>query len=98
MYRDLHNVRLVPEPGTPPDPTPLTEDEERRYQAVLFKELGDAIADRGRVSWPAHTPEDRRRLLTVAARLATHWNRPVHATPEDPTRMTLHLPDHEIPA
>ncbi|MEV6203946.1 hypothetical protein AB0M64_28820 [Streptomyces sp. NPDC051771] len=93
--RDLYNVRPVSggESVTDGGPvlSPLTDEEERRFRAVLLAELGEEIAARGRASFPAHTPEDRRRLLDVARRLTDHWGQPVTATPEDELRMCLHL-------
>lgn len=56
MIRDLYNVRLQSVEG---GSTPLTDDEERRMRAVLFSELGNEIADRGWVRFPAYSPEDR---------------------------------------
>ncbi|MFD4370473.1 hypothetical protein [Streptomyces sp. NPDC058486] len=89
--RELYNVRPMTEE---PVLSPLTDEEERRFRDVLFGELGHAISARGRVSFPAHTPEDRRRLLDVARRLTDHWGRQVTAVPEDELRMCLHLPGH----
>ncbi|GHG13961.1 hypothetical protein [Streptomyces hydrogenans] len=89
--RELYNVRPVTDG---PAPSPLTEEEERRFRDVLFGELGHAISARGRASFPAHTPEDRRRLLDVARRLTAHWGQQVTAVPEDELRMCLHLPGH----
>lgn len=89
--RELYNVRTV---GGEPAPSPLTDEEERRFRAVLFAELGHEISARGRASFPAHTPEDRRRLLDVARRLTEHWGQPVTAVAEDELRMCLHLAGH----
>ncbi|MFF8807606.1 hypothetical protein [Streptomyces omiyaensis] len=89
--RELRNVRTVPEA---PVPSPLTDEEERRFRAVLLAELGHEVSARGRASFPAHTPEDRRRLLDVARRLGELWGQPVAAVPVDELRMCLHLPGH----
>lgn len=56
MIRDLYNVRLQSVEGVS---TPLTDDEEQRMRAMLFGELGNEIADRGWVRFPAYEPEDR---------------------------------------
>ncbi|MFB7498335.1 hypothetical protein ACFC09_27240 [Streptomyces sp. NPDC056161] len=90
--RDLYNVRVLPGEGTT---TPLTEEEERRFRAVLLNELGNEIADRGWAAFPAHTPEDRRRLVDVAHRLSAHWGRQVFAEAEDQCRMRLCLAGYE---
>jgi hypothetical protein len=57
--RDLYNVRTLPHPDAPEDsaPSPLSADEERRFQAVLFHDLGNEIADR---AGPAFPPARRR--------------------------------------
>lgn len=70
MIRDLYNVRLQSVEG---GSTPLTDDEEQRMRAMLFGELGNEIADRGWVRFPAYSPEDRRRLIDVAHRLSSQW-------------------------
>ncbi|WP_328722093.1 hypothetical protein OHT52_23115 [Streptomyces sp. NBC_00247] len=88
MIRDLYNVRVRPAEG---DPTPLTEDEERRARVTLFDELGTVIAERGWVRFPAHSPEERRRLVDVAHRLGAYWGRPVHVEAEDSCALRLHL-------
>ena len=54
----------------------IRDREERRFRDVLFGELGHAISARGRASFPAHTPEDRRRLLDAAERAALLRRRP----------------------
>ncbi|TXS30946.1 hypothetical protein EAO71_09385 [Streptomyces sp. ms191] len=90
--RDLHNVRTRPaEDAT----TPLTDEEERRYRALLFSELGNEIADKGWVRYPAHTREDRRRLVDVAQRLTAHWGQRVTVEAEDHCRLRLCLAGHE---
>ncbi|MFJ9130923.1 hypothetical protein ACIRJS_43275 [Streptomyces sp. NPDC102340] len=99
MIRDLYNVRPVPAEGeeaarewaptAPTQPTPLTPEEESRYQALLFSELGNRIADHGTTTYPAHTPEDRRRLVAVGQRLSAHWGMPVRVTADDECRMRL---------
>ncbi|RBM17590.1 hypothetical protein DEH69_15165 [Streptomyces sp. PT12] len=94
MIRDLYNVRPRPADGAP---TPLTDEEERRYRAVLFSELGNEIADRGWARYPAYTPEERRRLFDVAHRLTAHWGQRVLVAVEDPCRVRLHLAGHEAP-
>ncbi|BAU82356.1 duf21 and cbs domain protein [Streptomyces laurentii] len=93
MTRELLNVRLLPADD---GPTPLTDEEERRCQAVLFGELGDTIAGRGWARYPAYTPEDRRRLVGVAARLTAHWGQRVYVEAEDPTRVRLSLAGYGI--
>ncbi len=88
MIRDLYNVRLQSVEG---GSTPLTDDEERRLRAVLFSELGNEIADRGWVRFPAYSTEDRRRLIDVAHRLSAHWGQQVFVEAEDQCRLKLHL-------
>ncbi|MFG2553348.1 hypothetical protein [Streptomyces sp. NPDC048581] len=90
--RDLYNVRLRPADG---DTTPLTDEEEQRVRAVLFRELGNEIADRGWACFPAYTPEERRRLVAVAHRLTAHWGQRVFVEAEDHTRVRLSLAGHE---
>lgn len=85
---DLYNVRVLP---TDQGPTPLTEEEERRFRAFLLRELGDKIAAQGWARFPAHTPTDRLRLADIANRLAAHWGRPVFAQAEDDCRVRLYL-------
>ncbi|MFI7272912.1 hypothetical protein [Streptomyces sp. NPDC049879] len=92
VTRDLFNVRPVPAEGAV---APLTEEEERRYVALLFKELGDTIADQGWARYPAWTREDRRRLVEVARRLSDHWGREVFVAAEDESRLRLWLAGHE---
>lgn len=70
VIRDLYNVRWQPAEG---GSTPLTDEEEQRARAALFHELGNEIADRGWVRFPAYSPEERRRLIDVAHRLTSHW-------------------------
>ncbi|MFI6086001.1 hypothetical protein ACIBBB_34525 [Streptomyces sp. NPDC051217] len=92
MIRELYNVRpLTPEPGR----TPLTPDEERRTRATLFTELGNAIADHNWTRFPAHTPQERQRLVDVGRMLSAHWGIPVTVEAEDECRMRLSLPGHE---
>ncbi|MER5480100.1 hypothetical protein ABT026_24475 [Streptomyces sp. NPDC002734] len=95
MPRDLYNVRVVPgpAPSTADGPPPLSAEEERRLQAVLFHDLGNAIADHGLVRFPAHTREDRIRLVRVAERLSAHWGRRVAVEAEDACRLVLRLDD-----
>ncbi|MET8418902.1 hypothetical protein ACWD7C_20400 [Streptomyces sp. NPDC005134] len=71
--------------------TPLTDDEEQRMRAMLFSELGNEIADRGWVRFPAYSPEDRRRLIDVAHRLSAHWGQQVFVEAEDRCRLKLYL-------
>ncbi|MFB8754997.1 hypothetical protein [Streptomyces nigra] len=92
MVRDLYNVRLLPGEETA---SPLTDEEERRYRALLFRELGDEIAGKGYARYPAYTVEDRRRLVDVAHRLSAHWGLRVRVEAEDLTRVRLSLPGHE---
>ncbi|GAB2806043.1 hypothetical protein GCM10027073_43370 [Streptomyces chlorus] len=92
MMRDLHNVRLRP---TEAAAAPLTDEEEQRFRAVLFSELGNEIADHGSARFPAYTPEDRRRLVDVAHRLTTYWGQQVFVEAEDLTRLRLYLAGHE---
>ncbi|MBD0421942.1 hypothetical protein H0H10_22780 [Streptomyces sp. TRM S81-3] len=88
MIRDLYNVRLQPADD---GPAPLTGEEERRYQAILFTELGNRIADQGWARYPAYTTEDRRRLVAVAHRLTAYWGMEVHVEAEDLCGMRLSL-------
>ncbi|MEU2492034.1 hypothetical protein [Streptomyces sp. NPDC007883] len=94
--RDLRNVRVRGEEGEH-GPTPHPEDEERRARAVLFHELGNAVAGRGWARFPAYTPEERRRLVDVAARLSAHWGRQVLGVPEDQYALQLVLEGAETP-
>ncbi|MEV5601485.1 hypothetical protein AB0L33_08600 [Streptomyces sp. NPDC052299] len=80
----------LPEGG----PTPLTEEEEQRARAVLFSDLGNTIAERGWVRFPAYSPEERRRLLDVAHRLSAHWGQQVFIEAEDQCAMKLYLAGH----
>ncbi|MFF4151116.1 hypothetical protein ACFYZU_12970 [Streptomyces sp. NPDC001651] len=91
MVRDLYNVRLLPGEETV---SPLTDDEERRYRALLFRELGNEIADKGYARYPAYTVEDRRRLVDVAHHLSAHWGLRVRVEAEDLTRVRLFVPGH----
>ncbi len=88
MIRDLYNVRAVEGEG---GLTPLTPEEEQHVRRVLFTELGNALADHGEVSWPAHTPPERLRLIEVGRALSAHWGIPVAVEPEDQIRMRLRL-------
>ncbi|MEU0334397.1 hypothetical protein [Streptomyces sp. NPDC006193] len=91
MIRDLYNVRVQPAEG---GPTPLTEEEEQRARRVLFSDLGNAIAERGWVRFPAYSPEERRRLVDVAHRLSAHWGQQVFIEAEDQCAMRLYLSGH----
>ncbi|MGW4031611.1 hypothetical protein ACWEFL_20235 [Streptomyces sp. NPDC004838] len=71
--------------------TPLTEEEEQRTRAVLFGDLGKAIAERGWVRFPAYSPEERRRLVDVAHRLSSSWGQQVFVEAEDQCALMLHL-------
>ncbi|MQY14902.1 hypothetical protein SRB5_50780 [Streptomyces sp. RB5] len=93
MIRDLYGVRELPAEDAP---APLTDEEERRFRAVLFGELGNTIADQGWVRFPAHTPQDRRRLVEVAHRLTAHWGREVFVEAEDECRFRLCLAGYEV--
>ncbi|MGY0021022.1 hypothetical protein [Streptomyces sp. cg35] len=63
MIRDLYNVRAQPaEGGT----TPLTEEEEQRARAVLLSDLGDNIAERGWVRFPAYSAHWGQQVLIEA--------------------------------
>lgn len=84
--RDLFNVRVLPGDD---HPAPLTDEEERRYRNILFSELGNELADHGTTTYPAHTPQDRRRLVDVGQRLSAHWGMPVRVTADDECRMRL---------
>ncbi|MFF7715600.1 hypothetical protein [Streptomyces sp. NPDC007988] len=96
--RDLRKVRVrVRGEEREHGPTPLTEDEERRARMVLFHEPGNAVADRGWARFPAYTPEERRRLVDVAARLSAHWGRQVLVAPEDQCALRLVLEGAETP-
>lgn len=92
MARDLYNVRVRPAQS---GPTPLTDEEEQRFRAVLFSELGNEIADRGWARFPAYTPQDRRRLVDVAQRLTAYWGQQVFVEAEDVCRLRLCLAGHE---
>jgi hypothetical protein len=95
VIRELYNVRVLPAEG---GSTPLTEEEERRYQALLFSELGNEVADKGWARYPAYTPEDRRRLVGVAHRLSAHWGQQVLVEAEDQCALRLYLPGQsELP-
>lgn len=91
MVRDLYNVRVRPVESA----TALTDEEEQRFQAMLFNELGNTIAEHGWARYPAYTREDRRRLATVAQHLTLHWGRQVLVEAEDLTRVRLSLAGHE---
>lgn len=91
MIRDLYNVRMRAEEG---GSTPLTEEEEQRARAALFSDLGNIIAERGRVRFPAYSPEERRRLVDVAHRLSAHWGQQVFIEAEDQCAMKLYLTGH----
>ncbi|MFB7407287.1 MULTISPECIES: hypothetical protein [unclassified Streptomyces] len=88
MIRDLYNVRVQPAEG---GSTPLTEEEEQRARATLFSDLGNIIAERGWVRFPAYSPEERRRLIDVAHRLSAHWGQQVFIEAEDQCAMRLCL-------
>ncbi|MGW4443512.1 hypothetical protein [Streptomyces sp. NPDC004100] len=88
MIRDLYNVQMRPAEDAV---TPLTDEEELRYRNLLFGELGHQISEQGWVRYPAHTPEDRRRLIAVARRLTAHWGQEVCFEAEDTTRFRLYL-------
>lgn len=92
MVRGLYNVRLLPAEDTV---APLTEEEERRFRNVLFNELGNKISDQGWASFPAYTPEERRRLVDVAHRLTAYWGRQVFVEIEDQCRLRLCLAGYE---
>lgn len=92
VVRDLYNVRLQPPEGAA---TPLSDEEEQRFRAVLFSELGNKIADHGYARFPAYTPQDRRRLVDVAHRLTAHWGQQVFVEAEDLSRLRLHLAGYE---
>ncbi|MGA4962468.1 hypothetical protein [Streptomyces pseudogriseolus] len=91
MIRDLYNVRTLPGTGEDDGVSPLTDEEEQRYRALLFTELGNEIADTGQARYPAYTPQDRRRLVDVAHRLTAHWGQEVRVEAEDLTRVRLYL-------
>ncbi|WP_329115738.1 hypothetical protein [Streptomyces sp. NBC_01353] len=74
----------------------MTDEEERRFRAVLFSELGNEIADQGWARFPAYTPEDRRRLVDVAQRLTAHWGQQVFVEAEDQCRLRLCLAGYEV--
>ncbi|MYW67895.1 hypothetical protein GTY65_28030 [Streptomyces sp. SID8379] len=90
MTRDLYNVRAVAAPDEDQwAPTPLTPDEENRYLALLFGELGNQVADHGAATHPAYTTEDRRRIVEVGRRLSAHWGMPVRVEAVDTCRMRI---------
>lgn len=93
VIRDLYNVRVRQVEDADAS---LTEEEERRFQAVLFSELGNKIADQGWARFPAYTPEDRRRLVEVAHRLSGYWGQQVFVEAEDQCRMRLCLAGYEV--
>lgn len=94
MIRELYNVRTVPpERATT---TPLTPDEERRCRATLFTELGNEIADRGWVRFPAHSREERARLVDVGRMLSEHWGMTVTVEAEDECALRLSLAGHAL--
>ncbi|MFC9075640.1 hypothetical protein ACFTY7_01020 [Streptomyces sp. NPDC057062] len=93
VIRDLYNVRVRQVEDADAS---LTEEEERRFRAVLFSELGNKIADQGWARFPAYTPEDRRRLVEVAHRLSGYWGQRVFVEAEDQCRMRLCLAGHEV--
>ncbi|WP_405987155.1 hypothetical protein [Streptomyces sp. NBC_00872] len=88
MIRDLYNVQSQTAEG---GSTPLTEEEEQRARAVLFNDLGNTIAERGWVRFPAYSPEERRRLVDVAHRLSSHWGQRVFVEAEDQCALRLYL-------
>ncbi|WP_049578070.1 hypothetical protein [Streptomyces sp. SBT349] len=97
MVHDLYNVREVPSKGRAGrEPTPLTAEEERRTRAVLFTELGNRIADDGWATFPAYSPEERRRLVEVGRMLSAHWGIPVTVEAQDVCAMRLSLAGHEL--
>ncbi|WP_331254354.1 hypothetical protein [Streptomyces halstedii] len=91
VIRDLYNVRVQPEEG---GSMPLTEEEEQRVRAVFFSDLGNTIAERGWVRFPAYSPEERRRLVDVAHRLSAHWGQQVFIEALDQCTMKLYLAGH----
>jgi len=91
VIRDLYNVRPVPSEQEQEGPAPLTEEEERRFRAVLFTELGNTIADHGWARFPAYSRQDRRRLVDVGRMLSEHWGIPVTVEAEDECAMRLSL-------
>ncbi|MCX5412309.1 hypothetical protein [Streptomyces sp. NBC_00059] len=95
MIRDLYNVRAT---GPGPGPSPLTPEEEQRYRALLFTELGNAIADHGWTRYPAHSPQERMRLVEVGHRLSEHWGIPVTVEAEDECRLRLSVAGHALGA
>ena len=90
--REIHDVQV---PSSEDSGALLTGDEERRYRELLFRELGDVISERGWVRYPAHSPEERRRLVEVAARLGEWWGQRVFVEAEDVTRLRLYLAGYE---
>ncbi|WP_328673891.1 hypothetical protein [Streptomyces sp. NBC_00328] len=94
MTRDLYNVRTRPAEDAP---EPLSAEEEARFRALLFTELGNRIADGGWARFPAYTREDRRRLVDIAHRLSAHWGRQVGVEAEDECRLRLFLVGDETP-
>lgn len=88
MIRDLYNVRLQSVEG---GSTPLTDDEEQRMRAMLFGELGNEIADRGWVRFPAYSPEDRHAADRRSAPPQLSMGHQVFVEAEDQCRLKLYL-------
>jgi hypothetical protein len=51
--------------------------------------LGNKVADHGTATYPAHTPQDRQRIVEVGRRLSEYWGTPVHVSADDECRMRL---------
>ncbi|MFE7114653.1 hypothetical protein ACFU99_04425 [Streptomyces sp. NPDC057654] len=97
VIRDLYNVRAQQSASDGYDggTTPLSDEEERRFQTVLFSELGNKISEQGWARFPAYTPEERRRLVDVAQRLTAYWGQQVFVEAEDHCRLRLCLAGYE---
>ncbi|MGI5466317.1 hypothetical protein [Streptomyces sp. CA-132043] len=70
-----------------PSRTPLTFEEEVRARTAFADFLVRELAAHGTVRFPAHEPEERRRLLDLVPALSNALGTEVHCTPEDVTAM-----------
>jgi hypothetical protein len=93
VIRDLYNGRTVPSAQRP---APLTPEEERRFRAILFTELGNELADHGQVAFPAYSPQERMRLVDIGRTLSEYWGIRVTVEAQDECAMHLSLAGHEL--